>query len=672
MSRSLSKPLQFIDKMDVECAICLNRFHQPKTLKCMHTYCLQCIQKWGETHGKMKCPTCAQEHDLTKDDLKDLASNTTISQLLEYVTKTEDQKPTKCSCCDINQPVYHCQTCQLYLCEGLCIKQHQIIPALRNHSLYILDKKEQDGSSDEHTRSEVCYTALKFFCSTCNKACQHFLHCYQKQHKVIPMSTAISEFNNNATEIVKLAHEIENKLSEKLEFVIKDSSEFDLQLKLCRTAIEIQEKKLIKTVTEKRKELMSHLVEMYKEKKEDTDSKVQDIDSKMTQIIDVITSVNTIMNKPEETETLQLHSTTINAVRDKVLGKDFDQPFKNQKNTPNFIPTTQLDDLMVAEGIGIITTVDSTCQAAKDDEEITGTKEQPFVVKVLSPTGSDDCQLPVILINSSGKKSATNVEYQGNGEYKITGRCNTSTEGDWETKITVGKAHGRGSPVKFKGNTEQINQVFNPGFGNFTQAMPPQQRPIYPTQITNPRWTSAYQQRPLIGHQHASFIPPAQGTIPSPVQPFQPIPPVSLQHHVNYANAGNQSVVSQSAGMTVNQMSPRYTPGWRPQGWESKPQPMHQQVPGHEPLTISNLAQATPKERKRMIGERLYRIIELSHEELAGKITGMLLELDNIDLLHMLESRDSLSAMIDEAAIVLKDYKAKKSGNKSTVAASVQ
>ncbi|XP_033123798.1 E3 ubiquitin-protein ligase TRIM71-like [Anneissia japonica] len=445
MSQAVFKALQFMDKKDLECAICLNRFHQPKTLKCMHTYCLQCIQKWVETHGKMKCPTCAQEHDLTRYDLKELASNTMIIQLLEYVVKTEDQKPSKCSCCDINPPEYHCQTCQLYLCGGLCIKQHHIIPSLRNHSLYTLDKKEQGRISDKQSKCRVhCNNLLEFFCSTCNKSackhCEHILRCYQKQHKVIPMSTAINEFNNDATEIVKLAHEIESKLKEKLEYVTKYRSEIDSQQNFCRTAIEIQEKKLINTVTEKSKELISDVEAIYKEEKEDIDSKVNDIDLEMSTVNNLMALINRNLNKPEETETLQLCKTTINTVREKVLRKDFHQSLKKRNITPNFIPFTYLDELMVLEGIGKITTVDSMLyKVAQDDEALTVTKEQPFVVKVSSPTESDACQLAATLINPSGQKY---------GEYKITGRCNI--EGNWQMKITTGAAHIKGSPVNIK------------------------------------------------------------------------------------------------------------------------------------------------------------------------------------------------------------------------------
>lgn len=45
-------------------------------------------------------------------------------------------------------------------------------------------------------------------------------------------------------------------------------------------------------------------------------------------------------------------------------------------------------------------------------------------------------------------------------------------------------------------------------------------------------------------------------------------------------------------------------------------------------------------------GERLYPLIHAMHPSLAGKITGMLLEIDNSELLLLLESPDSLHAKV--------------------------
>uniref|UniRef100_A0A3P9MY53 Polyadenylate-binding protein n=1 Tax=Poecilia reticulata TaxID=8081 RepID=A0A3P9MY53_POERE len=83
-------------------------------------------------------------------------------------------------------------------------------------------------------------------------------------------------------------------------------------------------------------------------------------------------------------------------------------------------------------------------------------------------------------------------------------------------------------------------------------------------------------------------------------------------------------------------------------------------VQGQEPLTASMLAAAPPQEQKQMLGERLFPLIQAMHANLAGKITGMLLEIDNSELLHMLESHESLRSKVEEAVAVLQAHQAKK------------
>lgn len=80
--------------------------------------------------------------------------------------------------------------------------------------------------------------------------------------------------------------------------------------------------------------------------------------------------------------------------------------------------------------------------------------------------------------------------------------------------------------------------------------------------------------------------------------------------------------------------------------------------PANEALTASALASASPEMQKNMIGERLYPLIHHSQPDLAGKITGMLLEMDNSELLHLLESPDALGAKIQEALQVLEAHNA--------------
>ena len=99
-------------------------------------------------------------------------------------------------------------------------------------------------------------------------------------------------------------------------------------------------------------------------------------------------------------------------------------------------------------------------------------------------------------------------------------------------------------------------------------------------------------------------------------------------------------------------------PGMAPPPLQAPQPSAPQPAPANEQLTPAALASASPEMQKNMIGERLYPLIHQTQPELAGKITGMLLEMDNSELLHLLESPEALNAKIQEALQVLEAHNA--------------
>ncbi|KAL8223837.1 hypothetical protein R6Q57_019312 [Mikania cordata] len=68
----------------------------------------------------------------------------------------------------------------------------------------------------------------------------------------------------------------------------------------------------------------------------------------------------------------------------------------------------------------------------------------------------------------------------------------------------------------------------------------------------------------------------------------------------------------------------------------------------------SALANASPTEQRTMLGENLYPLVEQLEAESAAKVTGMLLEMDQTEVLHLLESPEALKAKVAEAMEVLR------------------
>jgi len=155
---------------------------------------------------------------------------------------------------------------------------------------------------------------------------------------------------------------------------------------------------------------------------------------------------------------------------------------------------------------------------------------------------------------------------------------------------------------------------------------------------------------------------PTMAPMMAPRPGMHPMPPAAA------------AAAAAAAGMRPNF---KYTPGVRNVAapMAAAPTPVMAQPPqpqpavfiqGQEPLTASMLAQAPPSEQKQMLGERLFPLIQQWHPELAGKITGMLLEIDNSELVHMLEHQESLKAKVEEAVVVLQAHKQQSDDPKMT------
>jgi len=239
---------------------------------------------------------------------------------------------------------------------------------------------------------------------------------------------------------------------------------------------------------------------------------------------------------------------------------------------------------------------------------------------------------------------------------------------------------------------QQLNQVFSNPAGPagiyLPAAMQNAATRFYPAAASfgapvrpQPRWPAqARAQVPANTYQNYQMVNAGQPRARLPYNPnaatMMRTAPAGVRMNYNpMANMRMPTVINGNLGGAPQQQMqrpPQMQQKFRPQavpaqnvgGLNQQPVPNAQaiNVPGQEPLTTGMLAAAQPQEQKQMLGERLYPLIHTMHPEWAGKITGMLLEIDNAELLHMLDSRESLKAKVDEAVVVLQAHQAKQAG----------
>merc|ERR1711879_432229 len=132
----------------------------------------------------------------------------------------------------------------------------------------------------------------------------------------------------------------------------------------------------------------------------------------------------------------------------------------------------------------------------------------------------------------------------------------------------------------------------------------------------------------------------------------------------NQQQAPTGNFNQQQAGFKYNQQA-RNAPGdYESAGGMMQHQPAQpQQPPQNESnsndLTAEALASAPAAEQKQMLGERIYPLVsEQIGADQSGQVTGMLLEIENTELLMLIDNKEMLKDRIKEACDVLASHQA--------------
>jgi len=92
-----------------ECSICVDSFKNPKCLPCIHTFCLECLQKYGSYNDpgdELACPLCRKMFCIPTGGFSHLPNNFLMARLLEQNKGT----PCLATGCQIGEII--CDICE--------------------------------------------------------------------------------------------------------------------------------------------------------------------------------------------------------------------------------------------------------------------------------------------------------------------------------------------------------------------------------------------------------------------------------------------------------------------------------------------------------------------------------------------------------------------------------
>eukprot|EP00117_Sycon_ciliatum_P033757 scpid38198/ scgid3685/ E3 ubiquitin-protein ligase TRIM33; Ectodermin; Transcription intermediary factor 1-gamma; Tripartite motif-containing protein 33 len=153
------------------CAICLDRFNDPRMLPCQHTFCFHCLEKLATRSNTasitvvLNCPHCRETHSLP--DLSSLPKHRLVVQLIDTLDNAEMCVP---EAVDVGEPAVQvceecddagnkvaagfCSECRIYLCDD-CVHYHETSKRFRQHRVTAVQAVSAEGERDQSDKLSV-------------------------------------------------------------------------------------------------------------------------------------------------------------------------------------------------------------------------------------------------------------------------------------------------------------------------------------------------------------------------------------------------------------------------------------------------------------------------------------------------------------------------------------
>ncbi|XP_033631578.1 E3 ubiquitin-protein ligase TRIM56-like isoform X2 [Asterias rubens] len=271
--------LDVISRGHLDCSICMERFTDPKLLKCRHNFCKKCLEDMMEAQRKalnvICCPACRQDTVIPKAGIAGLDSNFTLKALVDEVSQTEillrrQRSRIICELCvEGKQAVSRCCDCNVNLCQE-CHTSHKRMKTTNAHEVVTIDDLRSGKAtyvSGQRNEIPKCkkhdQQDLIFYCATCSTlictACAAVDH---RAHIVGDISAASTEFEEIISHLLKKVEEKLKKCKAAKDVALQSRNKHSKMVSEKQTAITQKADEDVARIRENERRLKDQLLEI--------------------------------------------------------------------------------------------------------------------------------------------------------------------------------------------------------------------------------------------------------------------------------------------------------------------------------------------------------------------------------------------------------------------------
>ena len=458
-------------KKEAECSLCLETVKNPKTLPCLHSFCLECLNELAnfarrQLQTTIKCPVCQTSFPIPDaDTFVNLPSSFHLNRLVDVLTLEDSTvQAQKCNNCDENNPATsYCFVCQSFMCVS-CFQSHQRIKATRGHRNVLIDKLQAKDVQELIQRPVMCSQQyhedqqLEFYCEDCKVLiCLKCSIVSHNRHLVTDTQKAAQKQKMQMAEAVaKVKAEIlvyEKEIKKQTDLKNKNVSDIiNAKKKMTETVEE-----WIRDLREHEKKMKQKFREIYEAEQKQHKTRLENLELITTQLKSCVERGQGVLKRNISSEILKTNHTILQRCDELINARKSDR-----YKSPHFsyFVNKKLD---IFDQILVTKTDSSMCLAEFDDSEIG--RESNFVVVTRDSEGlqcyQDDDEIKVNILTPEGDHLETEVKDCKDGKYVViyTSQC----VGQHRLDIKVNRQPLTGSPFVLPVH-HQYHFVFNFGW----------------------------------------------------------------------------------------------------------------------------------------------------------------------------------------------------------------